>query len=335
MSNRDSVATGVIDRRTVLRGVFGLTLSTLVGGTHADELSSKPFRFIVPAPPGGGTDTLARLISGALTTSAKWQFVVENVPGAGGNIGFDRVAKALPDGHTIAMGESSNLIVNQFLFNNIPFKIESDLMPIALVAKVPLVLVVAKNSPYQSVAELVAASKKKSLSFASAGNGTLGHLMGEFWKGKDGLNLMHVPYRGAAQAMTDVAGGQADFFFASVTSGLPLINAGKVRGLMVMATTRSPLLGDVPTASEVGLIGMEAYVVFGVIGPAGIPAPVAERLNQEINAVLSNPEVSRALAALGADKATIGGDIDSFKRLLQQERTKWSRVVINSGAKVD
>lgn len=322
-------------RRFAAITIASLVVMPVAGVAQAQEYPAKPIRFVVPAAPGGGTDVMARVVSSALGDARKWQFVIENLPGAGGNIGLDHVAKAPRDGYTIGIGESSNMIINAFLYSRIPFNIETDLEPVVLLAKVPLVLVVSNNSRYDSVAAIISAAKQKPLSFASAGNGTLGHLMGELWKRKLGADMMHVPYKSAAPAMTDVAGGAVDYFFASIASGLPLINAGKVKALAVAAPARSPLLATVPTMSEQGQKDIDASVVFGVMAPKGTPAAVVIRLNTEINGVLKSGGVRQTMAGLGADDAAFGGDTRQFAALLAQERQTWGRVVKESGARVD
>lgn len=317
--------------------MLSMSLATLTapGIVRGQEYPAKPIRFVVPAAPGGGTDVMARVLSSALTETRKWQFVVENLPGAGGNIGFDHVAKAPKDGYTIGIGESSNMIVNPFIYSRIPYNIETDLEPVILLAKVPLVLVVSSSSRFDSIASIVSAAKQKPLTFASAGNGTLGHLMGEMWKRKLGADMVHVPYKSAAPAMTDVAGGTVDFFFASITSGQPLINAGKVKALAIAAPTRSPLLASVPTMGELGQKDIDASVVFGVMTTKGTPAAVVNRLNVEMNGVLNSAAVRQTMSNLGADETVFGGDPRQFAALLAQERQKWGRVVKESGARVD
>ncbi|RYE40630.1 MAG: tripartite tricarboxylate transporter substrate binding protein [Hyphomicrobiales bacterium] len=324
--------------RVVLLGLVAAT-SGLMGGSKAlaDEFPTKPIRLIIPAPPGGGTDGVARLTANAVADSVKWTFVPDNLPGAGGNIGFDQTFKAQKDGYTLAMGESSNMIINQFLYNRIPFSIEKDMQPIALVARVPLVLVVSANGPHKSMGALIDAGKKGSLSFASSGNGTLAHLVGELWKRKAGLDMQHIPYRGAAPAMTDLIGGQVDLFFTSIPVALPMIQGGKVKALAVTAEQRLGLLKDVPTMAEAGFKGMEASVVWGLVGPAGIPAPLVGRINSEVNKALQSPSVIQKLVIMGAERTpgSFGGDADSFARVLREERTKWAPVVKASGATVD
>ncbi|ALM83332.1 tripartite tricarboxylate transporter substrate binding protein [Bordetella sp. N] len=324
-------------RRALLRSSLVFGALTVTGTSMAQDFPIKPIRLIVPAPPGGGTDAMARLMANALAESVKWNVIAENRPGGGGNIGFDQTFRAGPDGYTLALGESSNMIVNEFLYHRIPYNIEKDMQPIALLAKVPLVLITSVNGPYDSVEKLVAAGKKATVSFASSGNGTLAHLVGELWKRQAGLNMLHVPYRGAAPAMTDLIGGQVDMFFASVPVALPMIQGGKVRALAVTAPERLSTLKDVPTMAQAGFRGMEASVVFGLVGPAGISAGVASEINAQVNKAMQSSAVAKQLLVMGVDRTpgTFGGDPASFAALLREERAKWAPVVKASGAQVD
>ncbi len=280
---------------------------------------------------------MARLMAKAVTQSANWTFIPDNRPGGGGNIGFDQAFKALPDGYTLALGESSNMIVNQFLYHQIPFNIEKDMQPIALLARVPLVLIVSASGPYTSVDALLAAGKSKSLSFASSGNGTLAHLVGESWKHKLGTDMLHVPYRGAAPAMTDLVGGRVDMFFASIPAALPMIQAGKVRALAITAAERVAVLKNIPTMAEAGYKDMEASVVFGLVGPAAIPSAIVSRINTEVNKAMQNPDMVKQLADMGVERisGSVGDDANTFAKLLSEERSRWEPVVKASGATVD
>jgi hypothetical protein len=196
-----------------------LALAAPPAGAEAQTWPDKPIRFIVPSPPGGGTDSLTRLLANKLGETLKWQMVVDNRPGAGGNLGLDIAAKAAPDGYTLVMGESSNLAINPYLYKKLPFDPAKDVAPVALVGTVPLVLVVSANAPFDSLKALVDAAKKKQLTFASSGNGTVGHLVGEMWKRAVGSDMLHVPYKGAGPVMIDLVGGQVDLHFASPAGG--------------------------------------------------------------------------------------------------------------------
>ena len=329
--------TGRANRRRTLCAMALLACLPAFHPVQAQTLPypSRPIRMVVPAPAGGGTDTMARLVANKLAEATNWQMVVDNRPGAGGNIGLDAVAKAPADGYTIAMGESSNLTINPYLYPSLPFDVEKDLAPVILVAKVPLVLVVASGGKFDSVPNLVRAAQQKPLTFASSGNGTVGHLAGEIWKRKLGVDLVHVPYRGAAPALTEVIGGQVDMFFASLTTAMPFVGSGRLKALAVTSYSRARLLPDVPSMAELGYRDFDSHVIFGVVTTAGTPAPIVSRLNTEIGRVLSTPSVLDAMASFGADRAVQGGTPAQFKLFLWQERQKWSRVVKESGAKVD
>jgi len=296
---------------------------------------SKPIRFIVPSPPGGGTDTMTRLVANRLAETLKWQFVVDNRPGAGGNLGLESAIKSPPDGYTLVMGESSNLTINPYLYGKLPYDVEKDLQPVVLVAKVPLVLVVGAGTRFDSVSTLVAAAKQKPLTFASSGNGTVGHLVAELWRRQLGVEMVHVPYKGGGPAITDVAGGVVDLHFASVPAALPLIKAGRVRPLAVTSFRRAALLPEVPSLAELGQRDFDNHVIYGVLVTAGTPQAMVTRLNSEIDRVLRTPSVRETLTTLGADRELHGGTPTQFAAFLWHERLKWAKAVKESGAKVD
>jgi tripartite-type tricarboxylate transporter receptor subunit TctC len=300
---------------------------------YAQSYPDKPIRLVVPSPPGGGTDTLSRLVAAKLGETLKWTIVADNKPGAGGNIGMDAAAKSAADGYTIVMGESSNLTINPYLYTTMPYDAAKDLAPIVLVGTVPLVLVTSPARPYDSVASVVAAAKEKPLFFASSGNGTVGHLTGEMWLRLAAVKLEHVPYRGGAQAVADVMGGQVDLNFASIPSAASLIEAGKLRPIAVTALRRSEQLPNVPTFEEAGFKGFTAQVLYGLLAPAGTPPPIIEKLNVEVNRVLQSPEFKESVAKVGVEVR--GGTPAEFAAFLAAEREKWSRAVAASGARVD
>ncbi len=300
---------------------------------HAQTYPDKPIRMVVPSPPGGGTDTLSRLLGKKLGELAQWQVVVDNRPGAGGNLGLDLAAKAAPDGYTIVMGESSNLTINPYLYKTLPLDPTKDVAPVALVGTVPLVLVVAADRPFDSLAALIAAAKKKQLVFASSGNGTVGHLVGETWKRAAGIDLLHVPYKGAGPVMTDLMGGRVDMHFASLPAALPLVKGGKLRALAVTSVRRLPSLPDVPTLIESGFPDFDYHVFYGVLVPRATPAAIVTRLNGEINRALQADDMRASLAGLGVDVR--GGTAEQFAAFLANERSKWARAVKESGATVD
>jgi tripartite-type tricarboxylate transporter receptor subunit TctC len=310
-----------------------LALAGLSPALQAQTWPDKPIRFIVPSPPGGGTDSLTRLLASKLGETLKWSMVVDNRPGAGGNLGLDIAAKAPPDGYTLVMGESSNLAINPYLYRKLPFDPAKDVAPVALVGTVPLVLVVSANAPFDSLKALVEGSKKKQLTFASSGNGTVGHLVGEMWKRAVGSDMMHVPYKGAGPVMIDLVGGQVDLHFASLPAALPLIESGKLRTLATTTAERLPSLATVPTLIESGFPGFDYYVFYGVLVPAGAPDAIVGKLNAEIDRVLEASDMHKNLAERGVDVRV--GTPWQFDAFLAKERAKWSVAVKESGATVD
>jgi tripartite-type tricarboxylate transporter receptor subunit TctC len=310
-----------------------LALAELPVAAQAQAWPDKPIRFIVPSPPGGGTDSLTRLLANKLGETLKWQMVVDNRPGAGGNLGLDIAAKATPDGYTIVMGESSNLAINPYLYRKLPFDPAKDAAPVALLGTVPLVLVVSANAPFDSLKALVDASKKKQLTFASSGNGTVGHLVGEMWKRAVGSDMMHAPYKGAGPVVIDLVGGQVDLHFASLPAALPLIGSGKLRALATTSAERLPSLPNVPTLVEAGFPGFDYYVFYGVLVPAGTPDAIVGKLNTEIDRAIEAPDMRKNLAERGVDVRA--GTVQQFDAFLAKERAKWSVAVKESGATVD
>jgi tripartite-type tricarboxylate transporter receptor subunit TctC len=304
-----------------------------VPSVQAQSYPDKPIRFVAPSPPGGGTDAMTRLVAHKLAELSQWQLVVDNRAGAGGNIGLDFTAKAPADGYTIAMGESSNLTINPYLYKKLPFDPVKDVAPVALVGTVPLVLVVPASRPFDSLASFVAASRKKQLVFASSGNGTVGHLVGETWRRALGVDMLHVPYKGAGPVMTDLVAGQVDSHFASLPAALPLVKGGKLRALAVTSARRLPSLPDVPTLIESGYPGFDFHVFYGVVVPAATPKAIVARLNSEINRALEASDVRAGLAERGVEASP--GSPEQFGAFLADERAKWARAVKESGATVD
>ncbi len=315
-----------------------LTLAALMLApmqSMAQDWPSKPIRMIVPFPPGGGTDIISRVIANKLAESLKQPIIVENKPGAGGNIGVDQTAKAAPDGYTIVMGQTSNLAINATLYAKLPYDPIKDLAPIALVADAPVALVVRAESPFKTLGDVLAAARAKpgELTFASPGNGTVAHLTGELMQKSATIKFLHVPYKGSAPALTDLLGGTIDLFMASVPTSLGQIKGGKIRALAVSSAKRSPNLPDVPTISEAGLPGFDATTWWGVLAPAGTPAAIVARLNSELNAALATTEVREKIALEGG--GAMGGSVETFARVLKADLDRWSVIVKESGAKVD
>ena len=290
---------------------------------------------IVPFPPGGGTDIAARTIADKLSEDVKWTFVVENKPGAGGNLGVEQAVKSPADGYTLVIGQTSNLAINPALYAKLPYDPLRDLIPVALIVSAPVVFVVAASSRYTSLGDLLAAAKTDpgGVTFASPGNGTVSHLAGELLQRAAGVRLTHVPYKGASQALTDTLGGQVQSFMSSVPSALSQIRAGRLRAIAVSSATRARELPEVPTIAEAGYKGFEASTWYGLLAPARTPAPVIARLNAEVNRALKTPEVRERLAAEGGE--ALGGSPEQFASFLKAEHAKWGRVVKESGAKAE
>jgi len=322
--------------RLVSAAVFvSLALALVAGAAMAQRYPAKPIRLIVPFPPGGGTDIAARTIANKLSESVKWTFVVENKPGAGGNLGVEQAVKSPADGYTLLIGQTSNLAINPTLYVKLPYDSLKDLSPVALIVSAPVVFVVAANSRYASLGDLLAAAKRDpgGITFASPGNGTVSHLAGELLQRAAGVKLTHVPYKGASQALTDTLGGQVQSFMSSVPSALSQIRAGRLRAIAVTSAKRSPELPDAPTIAESGYGGFEANTWYGLLAPAGTPAPVIARLNAEVNRALRTPEVRERLASEGGEP--LGGSPEQFASFLKAEHAKWGRVVRESGARAE
>ena len=295
---------------------------------------SKPVKFIVPFPPGGGTDILSRVI-GQKLQEAGYFVVIDNKAGAGGNIGADAAAKSPADGYTIVMGQTSNLSINPGLYARMPFNPLKDFEPIVLVAQIPSALVVRADSPLRSLAELVAADKAKpeTVTMASAGNGTVGHLSGELFKQAASARFVHVPYKGAGQAMTDLLGGSVDFNLASIPIATSQIKGGKIRALGVTSAARVKSLPDVPAIAEQGYPGFDALSWYGILAPAGTPKPIIEKLNADLNRILESPEVIEKIEAEGG--IVMGGTAQRFAELMRTDTARWGKIIKDSGAKLD
>jgi tripartite-type tricarboxylate transporter receptor subunit TctC len=318
-------------RRLVLAAVG----SVFCMGAFAQAWPSKPIRIIVPFPPGGGTDIIAREASQRVATATGWTFIIDNKPGAGGNLGVDAVAKAPADGYTLVLGQTSNLAINPSLYSKLPYDPQKDLAPIVLLANAPLVMVTGTNSPYKNLADAVNAAKAKpgQVNFASPGNGTVAHLTSEMFQKAAGIKTQHVPYKGASQALTDVISGNVELYMSSVPTLLGQIKQGKLRALAVTSAKRADDLPNVPTINESGYKGFDAVTWFGLLAPAATPKDVIAKLNAEFNKALKTPELSKRLGDEGADPA--GGTPEEFVALIKGDIPKWGKVVKESGAKVD
>jgi len=323
-------------RRSILASAAVVALAMcLPAVAPAQSWPAKPIRVIVPFPPAGGTDVLTRQLAEKISAATKWNLVIDNKPGAGGNIGLDALAKSAPDGYTIGMGQTANLAINPALYEKMPFDALRDFAPVGLVSAQPMVLVVAADSPYHSLADVVAAAKVKpdAVTMASAGSGTVGHLASELFARKAGVKFLHIPYKGASPAVTDLLGHQVDIIFANTQSVMTLVAAGKLRALAVSSAQRIKPLPAVPTISESGYKGFEAVTWSGLVAPAGTPAGIIAKLNAEIAKALARSDFLEKLAAEGSQP--LGGSPQQFAEFLRAEHAKWGVAVRASGAKVD
>lgn len=305
-----------------------------VAGAAAAQYPNKPIRLVVPFPPGGGTDIMSRTVGTRLNALNKWTVVVENRPGAGGNIGVSAVAKSAPDGYTLVMGQTSNLAISPTLYAKLDYDPLKDLEPVALVGSGPLALVVRADSRFKTLADLVKEGKDKpgAITFASPGNGTVAHLSGVRLQNATGARFVHVPYKGAGGAIPDLLGGNVDFFMSSLPTLQSHVAGGKLRALAVTSPKRSEVLPDVPAASE-SLKGFEANTWFGILAPAGTPKPIIATLNAAINSALNDPAARKAIESEGGQ--VLGGTPEQFRDLIKADIAAWAKEVKSSGAKVD
>ncbi len=320
-----------------LRLLAAAALAALVplAAFAADPYPSKQVRFVVPYPPGGPLDTVARLLAQKLTASMKEPIVVDNVPGAGGNIGAGTVARSSPDGYTILMGAVATHAINPALYPNIPYDAGKDFLAVTQVASTPNVLVVNPSLKAATMQEFIALAKSQpgKLNFGSGSTGSAGHLAGELFKTMAGVDMAHIPYKGAAAAMQDLIGGRIDLMFDNLASSLAQVRSGRVRALAVTTAKRSPLAPELPTIAESGLAGFDINTWFGIFVPAGTPRPVVDRLHGEFTKALAAPDVREKMLALGAEP--VGGTPEEFAAYVKAEAAKYARLVKASGAKVD
>ena len=307
----------------------------VVGGTAAayaqDDYPSKPVRIVVPFAPGGSTDVVARILADKLAVEFKQPFLIDNRAGAGGNIGADSVAKAAPDGYTLLMGTTGVLAINSYLYKNMSYDAAKDFAPVSYTSLITNILVVNQQQPFRTVPELLALAKSKpgALSFASSGAGSSTHLSGELFKALSGADIMHVPYKGSSQALTDVVSGQVTMLFDNAPSSMGFIQSGKLRAVAVTSSKRMPGLPDVPTIDEAGVKGYESLSWSGIVAPAATPKPVIAKLNQAIDRILKMEDVQKRLAGLGVE--AVGGPPEAFTTHIRRESDKWGKLVKSAG----
>lgn len=321
-----------------ITGALLATATLFIAGIQpaaAQSYPERPIRLIVPFPPGGGTDSIAREAANKVASTNGWSIVTENRPGAGGNLGIDAVAKAPADGYTIGLGQTSNLAINPTLYSSLPYDPETDLVPIGQVASAPLVLVVSTESPYKTIEEILAFARENptELDYATSGNGTVAHLTVEQLQKLAGIQFTHIPYKGAAQGANDLIGGQVDMYMSSVPTLIGHIRNGKMRAIAVTSLNRTDDLPDVPTLAESGFPGFEAVTWFGLVGPKGMPPEAVQKLNTAFNAALQAEDVRAKYATQGAEASP--GTAEAFGELIRTEKARWGQIVKDAGARVD
>lgn len=312
--------------------VFTAVCSTAV---LAQNYPTRPIKIVVPFPPGGATDIIGRAVAERLQAVFNRPVIVENKAGASGNIGVAEVVRSAPDGYTLVMGAAQTLTINHQLFDNMGFLPQRDLAPIIVVAAVPNVLVVANRLPAKNLQEFIALVKANPGKFSSGSSSTGGtpHLTLEMFKSTVGAAIVHIPYKGSAPALQDLAGGQIEMMFDNLPAALPLIAGGRVRPIGVTTLKRTASAPDVPTFDEMGLKGFESQGWFGLLAPVGTPPAILERLNAEVNKMIQTPEFRDRLVKAGADP--VGGSIDEFRQRLKSETDRWGRVIKAANVKAE
>jgi tripartite-type tricarboxylate transporter receptor subunit TctC len=334
-AHKETLMTTTTSRRWTLGLLASTALLPVLALAQTDAWPSKPIRTVVPFPAGGGTDIVARDVTQKISAATRWTFVIDNKPGSGGNLGIDSAAKAAPDGYSLVIGQTSNLAINPSLYAKLPYDPVKDLAPIGLIGNAPLVLVTAADSPFKSLADVIKAAKAQPghINYATSGNGTVAHLATELFQREAAIKLTHIPYKGAAQGINDVIGGQVQLYVSSVPTLLGHIKSGKLRALATTSARRTDDLPQTPTVAESGYKGFEAVTWFGLLGPARLPAAVQAQLNTELNKALAAPDLRKKLEDQGLNITP--SSPDDFARLIKADIAKWSVVVKESGAKLD
>ncbi|MEY2656877.1 MAG: hypothetical protein RL442_2548 [Pseudomonadota bacterium] len=319
--------------KQMMRVLISVAAVAIAVPVSAQEFPSRPVKIVVPQTPGGASDALARIVGQKL--SEKWQqpVVVENRPGAGGNLGMEFVAQAPADGYTLLMSYVGSHAINAALYKKLPFDPERDFAPVATLATLPFVLVARPDAPFKTVRELADLGKRQPLTFGSAGNGSVNHLLGVMFNAAAGSKLEHIPYRGAAPAMQDLMSGQISLVFTSLPSVASAIRSGSLRGIAVTSAQRSQSFAQIPTIAEAGYKDFDVSPWFGLFAPAKTPPAIVRRMNQDIQEILKNREVIEKFQGQGADPFIT--QPAEFAAILKSDLAKWSEVVKASGAQID
>ena len=307
----------------------------LGGSAMAQTYPSRPVKIVVPFPAGGSNDIVARVLAQKLTERNGQSFFVENRGGAGGNIGAEAVASSEPDGYTLLLTAPPPLTINAALYKDMRYDPSGAFAPVALIASVPIVLAVHPSLGINSVQELIARAKAKpgAIFFGSSGNGSTNHLAGELLKSMTGIDIVHVPYKGAAPAMNDLVAGHIPMMFDNIPAVLPQVRAKTINAIAVAGSRRASALPDVPTVAESGVPGFDASAWFGLVAPAKTPAPILAKLESDVETILKMPDVQKRFDELGAEPGAVSGA--NFGKFLANETTKWTKIIRESGAKVD
>ena len=326
-------------RRHVNRAALGLMLGAglrpALAQTDAGDWPSRPVTILVGYPPGNATDTIARMMAERLAARLRKPFIVENRPGQGSSLAAGAVAKAPPDGHTILLTAPAAMAINPNLYAKLPYDALKDFAPIGMCSWLPYALVVRADAGINSLADLLARARANpgKLSYSSSGNGTISHLLVVLLSQRTDIKLNHIPYKGSAQAHTDLIGGQVDLNFDTITALAPHIKSGRLKAIGTSSLNRTPFAPDVPTVAEQGVAGFEGGAWLGFVGPAGTPRPIVEKLNRELNQILEEPDTRKRMADAGSE--ILKTTPEEFGTLIRNEFAKWGKVVRESGAKLD
>jgi len=309
-----------------MKPLLTITVLALASAAQAQEYPSRPIRLVVPFSPGGPVDIVGRLTAQKLSDEFAQQVVVDNRAGGGGNIAIEIVARSAPDGYTLLMGANGTNAINPSLYPKLAVNPATELVPIGIVASSPMILVVHPSVSAHSTRELIALAKAKpgAISFASSGNGSTAHLSSELFKSMTGINIVHIPYKGAGPALTDLVGGQVQMMFTGISSTLPYVKAGRLKALGVSSEKRVPILPDVPAVNE-EVAGYEVNTWYGMFAPVQLPKPLVAKLNQTLAKIFAAPDARQRLAALGAEPVTLSSE--QFSLAVRREIAKWAKVI--------